>query len=74
MPGPNYGLCDTDSSEDDPVVVGGVSEVCLKKRMQRREADANVRHRKRMRAINAEKQRLRCVKESAEQRRLRLEA
>jgi hypothetical protein len=74
MPGPDYGLCDTDSSDDDPVVVGGVSEACLKKRVQRREADAAVRHRKRMRAIDAEKQRLRRVKESAEQRRLRLEA
>jgi hypothetical protein len=42
--------------------------------VQRRDADAAVRHRKRMRAINAEKQCLRHVKESAEQRRLRLEA
>jgi hypothetical protein len=74
MPGPDYGLCDTDSSDDDPVVVGGVSDACLKKRVQRREADAAVRHRKRMRAIDAEKKRLRRVKESAEQRRLRLEA
>jgi hypothetical protein len=32
MPGPDYGLCDTDSSDDDPVVVGGVSDACLKKR------------------------------------------
>jgi hypothetical protein len=74
MPGPDYGLCDTDSSEDDTVVVGRVSEACLKKRRQRREADGTVRHRKRMRAIDANRVRLRRAKESAEQRRLRLEA
>jgi hypothetical protein len=42
MPGPDYGLCNTDSSDDDPVVVGGVSDACLKKRVQRSGADAAV--------------------------------
>jgi hypothetical protein len=74
MPGPDYGLCNTDSSDDDPVVVGGVSDACLKKRVQRRDADAAVRHWKRMRAIDANRVHLRRAKESAEQRRLRLEA
>jgi hypothetical protein len=68
-----YGLCDTDSSDEEPVVVGGMSVEGFRSRKRRRGADAASRHRDQMRAINAGKKCLRRAKESAEQRRFHLE-
>ena len=38
----DYGLCNTDSSGEDSVVVDGVSVQCFRKRRERRGADAAV--------------------------------
>ena len=70
----DHGLCDTDSSGEDSIVVDGVSVQCFRKRRERRGADAAARHRDRIRAIDAKKKRLHRAEESAEQRRLWLEA
>ena len=40
----SYGLCDTDSSDEGPVVVGGVSIGSFRMHKQRRGADAASRH------------------------------
>jgi len=70
-----YGLCDTDSSHEEEAPVGGVSTdrvvggptgVCVR--------NFRLRNLDRIRSINAKNNRLRRAKESAEERRLRLEA